>query len=468
MDGQYIGPYQVLHLIRRGGNGSLYVAYDRRLKRRVALKYIALGEDAKERQRIIAEAGTLALLNHQSIVQIFDIVELRTHVALILEYVPGTDLEQLSPERELSLVAKLNIAVELCGALAAAHEAGIVYRDLKPSNVLINPEGFIKLSDFGIAAELEIPTDDVVATPRRIPGSLLALSPEQASGQPVDARSDLFSLGLLLYRLFSGRHPLLQQHESQRREWRREYLKRLQSAGHEPLLIRQPELPTALSHLIDSLLEKDPAQRPATALAVREELTGVRAEQGFARADILDTYMPGQAREEDAVAPVLEVPEAATAGAGSHILSSRQWRPFARNPTANWPVFAVGLVLVVVGYGFWSLRFWHPPPTPVKLAVPSITGATNMELPFSERQMYSMLSAVVKAHPLLDESFNTQANSLWLRARCHYAVCGLQVHYLEPQREPRVGYVSVLPEASPEVWRAQIQLALNQVFGPRQ
>ena len=149
-----IGPYRLLCPVKEGGGGTVYAATDLRLNRRVALKIISVPRDRNARDRVIAEARSLAAVNHRSIVQIFDIVEVKSHIVLVMEYVPGNDLEELLGQREIDLVSALYLALDICAALAAAHEAGLVHRDLKPANVLLDPRGRTKLTDFGIASAI--------------------------------------------------------------------------------------------------------------------------------------------------------------------------------------------------------------------------------------------------------------------------------------------------------------------------
>ena len=134
----------------------MYVAHDQRLNRRVALKLIAVPDEREARGKVIDEARLLAAINHRFIVQIFDVVEVRSHIVLVMEYVPGVDLEQLIEEASLDLLAISQLGMDVCAALAAAHQSRIVHRDLKPANVLIDRAGRIKLTDFGIANSFQV------------------------------------------------------------------------------------------------------------------------------------------------------------------------------------------------------------------------------------------------------------------------------------------------------------------------
>ena len=264
-----VGPYRILRLINRGGQGRVYLGYDKRLHRRVAIKIHALPRERAARKRLRHEAQLVASIQSPKVVQIHDVIESREHLAMVMEYVPGCDLEEFLREVRPSLASVLAIGADVAGALAAARQQGIVHGDLKAANVLIADTGRVKITDFGIARR-GISRGDAAAMAVS-GGSLSALSPEQYLGQPLDVRSDLFALGCLLYRMLGGEHPFMRGGQldtrlllaADRQPWR-ERLE--QEAG---------ELPAELLDLVVSLLQRDPADRPANTHQVRQRLRRV-------------------------------------------------------------------------------------------------------------------------------------------------------------------------------------------------
>ena len=195
--GSKLGPYEILSSIGSGGMGSVYKARDTRLGRTVAIKKVK----EQHSERFKQEARSIAALNHPNICQIHDIGD----DYLVLEYVEGKPLSSPLPEQEA-----VRLAIQIATALEEAHQNGIIHRDLKPSNIMVTDKGSVKLLDFGLAKLHEqdasissLPTADFPATQAgAILGTVAYMSPEQAQGQLADARSDIFSFGLVLYETF--------------------------------------------------------------------------------------------------------------------------------------------------------------------------------------------------------------------------------------------------------------------------
>jgi serine/threonine protein kinase len=198
--GSKLGPYEIIESIGSGGMGEVWKARDTRLGRIVAIKKV--WEQHSERFR--QEARSIAALNHPNICQIHDIGD----DYLVLEYVDGKSLSSPLPEKEA-----VRLAIQIVTALEEAHQNGIIHRDLKPSNIMVTDKGSVKLLDFGLAKLYEqdasissLSTAEFPATQAgAILGTVAYMSPEQAQGQPADARSDIFSFGLVLYEMLSGR-----------------------------------------------------------------------------------------------------------------------------------------------------------------------------------------------------------------------------------------------------------------------
>jgi serine/threonine protein kinase len=228
--GQTLSHYRIVGKLGEGGMGILYRARDIRLGRDVAIKVLrpeALGSGAR-RRRFAQEAKAASALNHAHIVAVYDVGQVRVHGHdvdfIVMECLEGLDLAQVMAERRLGLVEAVDCAAQIADALAAAHAAGIVHRDVKPANVMLSDAGRVKVLDFGLAKLMERdspgyagPTDagDGSATRTAVGqtregalfGTAAYMSPEQAEGKPVDARSDVFSLGSVLYEMLAGRCP---------------------------------------------------------------------------------------------------------------------------------------------------------------------------------------------------------------------------------------------------------------------
>ncbi len=217
MIGRSLAHYRVVARLGAGGMGEVYAAEDTRLGRRVAIKLLPpeLGADPARLERFEREARTVAALNHPAIVTLYAVEEAEGRRFLTMELVEGKTLAELLAHGPLSLDRFFAVAVPLADALAAAHEHGVVHRDLKPSNVMVAKDGRVKVLDFGLAKlreelrdgeGMERPTEALTGE-GQVLGTVPYMAPEQLQGKPVDARADLFSLGVLLYQMATGRHP---------------------------------------------------------------------------------------------------------------------------------------------------------------------------------------------------------------------------------------------------------------------
>jgi len=211
--GGQIGPFRIERELGRGGAGVVYLARDTKLDRPVAIKSLPaeLMENPKARTRFAREARVLASLNHPNIAAIYDEFQETEDVAyLILEYVPGQTLADRIAQSKLKLQDALTIASQIAEAVAAAHEHGVIHRDLKPGNIKITPEGKVKVLDFGLAKAARGQATDqqsTVTEPGRIIGTPAYMSPEQARGQATDKRSDIWSFGCVLYEMLTSKVP---------------------------------------------------------------------------------------------------------------------------------------------------------------------------------------------------------------------------------------------------------------------
>lgn len=282
-EGQVLGHYTILEPIGKGGMGEVYRARDNRLDRVVALKLLpkTVVEDRERLQRFQKEARTLAALNHPGIVTLHAVEEEDGHHFLIMEFVEGGTLRPVIPEEGLPLGRFFDLAIPLTDALAAAHEQGIIHRDLKPENLMLTRGGRLKVLDFGLARTEPRTADADQATQALtqqgfIVGTIPYLSPEQAQGRTVDARSDIFSLGILLHELLTGHRPF-QGHTSL------ELISSILRDAPEPAEEVRDDLPSALGPLLRRCLAKEPGDRFQTMQEVHDALVVLRQDLDAAR-----------------------------------------------------------------------------------------------------------------------------------------------------------------------------------------
>ncbi len=258
--GTRLGAYEIVSPLGAGGMGEVYSAHDAKLNRPVAIKFLADElADAAGRRRFQREAQTASSLNHPHILTVHDIGELDGRAYLVTEFVDGGTLKDWAGAERRPWAQIVELLAGVADGLAAAHDAGIVHRDVKPENILVAKNGYAKLADFGLAKLFEASPAEAatraVAVEQTRPGLILGtiayMSPEQASGRATDARSDIFSFGVVLYEELAGRRPFAGATEL-------ETLQRIQHQAPEPL---GQEIPSALRMLVEKALEKDPVQR---------------------------------------------------------------------------------------------------------------------------------------------------------------------------------------------------------------
>src|SRR5438105_8446286 len=217
--GTKLGRYEIRSKIGAGGMGEVYLAQDAKLDRKVALKILPaeLAADEDRMRRFVQEAKAASALNHPNIITIYEIDETGSGHFIATEFIEGETLRERE-QKPLQLSESLDIATQLASALAAAHAAGIVHRDIKPENVMLRHDGIVKVLDFGLAkltdrispeaVESEALTRANIKTePGVVMGTVIYMSPEQARGLPVDARTDIFSLGVVIYEMLAARNP---------------------------------------------------------------------------------------------------------------------------------------------------------------------------------------------------------------------------------------------------------------------
>jgi serine/threonine protein kinase/Tfp pilus assembly protein PilF len=261
MIGETIAHYRIIEMIGLGGGGEVYLARDTSLERLVALKFLAKGSqgDRHARKRFMTEARAAAAIDHPYICKIFEIGRSDDRLYIVMEFVKGETLREALISGSVPVRQRLQIALEIAEALRTAHAKGVVHRDLKPANIILTPDGHIKVMDFGLAKrlpvdELTIDHDQTTTMTGIAVGTPAYMSPEQAECRRVDSRSDIFSLGIILYEMLTGSHPF-------RKEVPVLTMMAIMSEPPEPISSRWPECPGALAKIVERMLEKEAALR---------------------------------------------------------------------------------------------------------------------------------------------------------------------------------------------------------------
>jgi len=335
--GQQISSYKILSLLGAGGMGAVFLAQDTTLDRKVALKFLPeeLQQDSTARKRFLREAKSAAALDHPYICKVYEVGEEEGKSFIALEYIRGTTLQEKLGEGPLALKEVLEKATEIAEALEEAHKQGIVHRDVKPANIMLTPQGHVKVMDFGLAKRLA-PAESFEGQVQILPanltqtgmtlGTLGYMSPEQLRGEEVDTRSDIFSFGVVLYEMLTGVHPFK---KAQPVETGNAVL----NEAPAPLPQYMDEVHPILQHTVKKMLAKEPARRYQHIADVRIDLEEVSTE-------IVE--LPLEAR---AVAGALS--EAASEGVAAP-LPERPWRQ-----AIPWSITIV--VIIMAGFALWSL-----------------------------------------------------------------------------------------------------------------
>jgi eukaryotic-like serine/threonine-protein kinase len=275
--GTLLGRYEIRAQLGAGGMGEVYLAQDTRLERTIALKILPgeVANDSQRMHRFVQEAKAAAALNHPNIAHIYEIGETDSTSFIAMEFIDGKTLGQILKQGQLAVTAILDISIQIASALAAAHEAGIVHRDIKPDNVMLRSDGLVKVLDFGLvkltepqsATDTEAPTKALVHTDAgTVMGTANYMSPEQARGQKVDVRTDIWSLGVMLYEMTTGHLPFSGATTT-------DVVASIVKTEPIPLTRFSPELPSKLEEIVAKSLEKDREERYQT---VKDLLVDVR------------------------------------------------------------------------------------------------------------------------------------------------------------------------------------------------
>src|SRR5262245_55269105 len=285
--GKALGHYQIEGLLGRGGMGEVYSAQDTRLNRMVALKILPAGvaTDQDRMRRFTREAKAASALKHPNVATIYDIGDHDGTSFIAMEYIEGQTLAAKMSERPLEIVEIVEIAIQVSDALGEAQSKGITHRDIKPSNIMLTPRGQVKVLDFGLAKitmpEWQAVSSDISTASWTETGVVIGtapyMSPEQALGQEVDHRSDIFSLGVLMYEMTSGCRPFTGANAT-------EIIDRILHAQPEPIVRFNEHAPAELERIVNQCLDKERERRYQSAGELLQDIRKLRREIEFGTA----------------------------------------------------------------------------------------------------------------------------------------------------------------------------------------
>jgi eukaryotic-like serine/threonine-protein kinase len=398
--GTRLGHYEIAAPLGAGGMGEIYLAQDTRLGRRVALKLLPahFTADAERLRRFVLEAKAASALNHPNIITIYEVGESDATHFIATEFIEGETLRQRMARARLSVADAVNLAQQIVSALAAAHEAGIVHRDIKPENVMIRRDGYVKVLDFGLAklierpksaADPEAPTLALKTDPGKVMGTVSYMSPEQARGLEVDARSDLFSLGVVLYEMIGGRLPFTGPTPS-------DVLAAVLHHEPPPLEMRSGNSYAEVNWIITRLLAKDREERYQTSKSLFGDLKRLkqklefevelgRAAQAAAGNDRTVTLtdglsLPSASSSGQTVAPPLphdpfrtdiNVPTISNTSSAEYLLME------IRRRRRGILMFLLFVFVLLVGVSWWA---WRDKPLESLAVLPFIVATNDPEL----------------------------------------------------------------------------------------
>ena len=349
--GKCFGHYEVIEQIGAGGMGEVYLAQDNKLDRKVAVKILnkEFSQDESNLRRFIQEAKAASALNHPNILVIHEIGEADDANYIVSELIKGKTLREILKQSTLKLSEILDISIQIASALSAAHESFLIHRDIKPENIMIRPDGFVKVLDFGLAKLVNRKNksvlrleDETVAQNQTAKGVILGtvnyMSPEQAKGEQVDERTDIFSLGIVIYEIISGRTPFVRDSLS-------ETFADLINKEPPPLSDFAPKIPEETQRVISKMLSKNKNERQQTMKDVLADLKALKENQ------TLDEKLGRAGRRNGRATEILK---AATGDAVRKTAATQNiiWRQIKHYKSV------ATLVLIFLLFGTVNLGYW--------------------------------------------------------------------------------------------------------------
>jgi serine/threonine-protein kinase len=410
--GTRLGPYEIIAPLGAGGMGEVYLAEDIRLKRKVAVKLLPaeLTANRDRLRRFEQEAQAASALNHPNIITIHEIGQVDGLNFIVTEFIAGETLRRRMATERMNRPVVLDVATQVAGALAAAHAAGIVHRDLKPENIMVRPDGLIKVLDFGLAKLTEPPTANVdteaptVARVDTMMGTVMGtaqyMSPEQARGLKVDARTDIFSLGVVLYEMLAGRAPFLGATTA-------DIISVLLQKEPQPLSTLAPDVPAELQHIVSKAMRKDRDERYQTVKSLLIDLTTLKQELEFA------AKLERSAAPERQGAPAQNRAQTSTANGAIEIAETQAATPrptssaeyivshIGQHPGLVASVTVLLLAALAFGYWFYEIRASSLAQIESIAVLPFVNASGNAEVEYLSDGMTDMLITSLSQLPKL-------------------------------------------------------------------
>lgn len=409
--GSRLGSYEILGLLGAGGMGQVFRARDLQLGREVAIKILAeeATKDEERLRRFSAEARAASALNHPNILTVYGIGEEQNHPYLVTELVDGTTLRTKLRNGPFAPETAIDIVLQVLAGLSKAHSAGIVHRDLKPENLMITGDGLVKILDFGLVKLLKDPSADLSGKQLQtlgltdtgtgfIAGTAAYMSPEQARGQRVDFRSDLFSLGVILYEMLTGKNPF-------QRSTAMDTISAILRDQPEPLSERVVFTPTELSFILDKVLKKNPDERYSSAKEVETALRNIRKNFDVANLPTGDYLAPGP---KESTAQTLRIP-------------ATVWK----SSWAILPILLIPLLLIVFGFNPFVSKERAVPAGPPVVAVMAIENNT------SDQELAQADVGRILSDAFLQILYDCQGVQIVSPLRIHSIVSGLRRSYAD-------------------------------------
>jgi serine/threonine-protein kinase len=437
MVGRTVQQYQFLEKLGAGGMGEVYKARDTRLNRLVAIKVLnsAMSADQEQRRRFIHEAQAASSLNHHNIITIYDIFTEDETQFLVSEYVNGKTLLDLVSEGRLSVPQAVGYAIQMADALGAAHAAGIIHRDIKPANVMVTSSGLVKVLDFGLAKVIEGLAGDhtgttvtLMAAPLTVAGTVMGtvnyMSPEQAQGQRVTARSDIFSFGAVLYEMLTGRCAF-------RGSSPISTLSAVLRDDIRPMVELIPGVPAELERIVARCLKKNPDERFQTMPEVEAALVSMR------------TYDSGEPGDEPTVRTLMPLPPATRRASKTLTIAA---------------AFVLAAVAAITGGYWWTTRHVSAGPS-VKPSAPVTAAVAAPDGTLTNDSIVAMAEAKVAPNVMISQirASNTNFN-LSAAEVIRLTKAGVAPDVIEAMRNPQA---APAPAPTPLILRDGLPVRLT-------